>query len=192
MEYAVLSQTEFNDLYEMFKHLVYVLNKYAVEWVATDGTLLGAIRHGGFIPWDDDIDIAIKKTSYPLLKHLEYIVTNNNKYQLVRVGKYCKLKYEKVWIDIFLLDDDYSFPQKHFKNLSFIGDELKPIGKCKFYDIDINIPNKAILYLDRILPGWNETAVIYNHKVKQKTSLKLTQELRLPYPIQQSNPSIDV
>ena len=192
MEYAVLSQTEFNDLYEMFKHLVFVLDKYAVEWVATDGTLLGAIRNGGFIPWDDDIDIAIKKTSYSLLKHIEYILTQAYKYELVSVGKYCKLKYDKVWIDIFLLDDDYSFPQKHFENLSFIGDELKPIRKCKFYDIDINIPNKAEEYLDRILPGWSSTAVIYNHKVKKKISLKLTDELRLPYPIEKAHPSIDV
>ena len=167
MEYAVLSQNEVSKLYEMFKHLVFVLDKYAVEWVATDGTLLGAIRNGGFIPWDDDIDIAIKKTSYSLLKHIEYILTQAYKYELVSVGKYCKLKYD-------------------------IGDELKPIRKCKFYDIDINIPNKAEEYLDRILPGWSSTAVIYNHKVKKKISLKLTDELRLPYPIEKAHPSIDV
>ena len=182
--YKVLNKTEFNDLYDMFKHLVYVLNKYAVDWVATDGTLLGAVRSQGLIYWDDDIDIAIKKSSFFLLKHLEYILTKAYKYELVTVGKYCKLKYDKVWIDIFLLDDDYSFPQKHFKNLSFIGDELKPIRKCKFYDLDINIPNKAEEYLTRILPGWNETAIIYNHRVKKKISLKLTDELRLPYPIE--------
>jgi len=183
MDYAVLSQNEVSKLYEMFKHLVLVLNKYAVEWVATDGTLLGTIRNGGFIPYDDDIDIAIKKTSYPLLKHLEYIVTNGNEYKLVKVGKYCKLKCDDLWIDIFLLDDNYTFPQKHYENLSFECDELLPIRTCKFYDIDVNVPNKAEEYLDRILPGWNETAIIYNHKVKKKISLKLTDELRLPYPL---------
>tara|TARA_R110000787_G_scaffold248888_1_gene354487 strand:+ start:202 stop:762 length:561 start_codon:yes stop_codon:yes gene_type:complete len=183
MDYSILNDQEVNDLYDMFKHLVYVLNKYAVEWVATDGTLLGAVRHGGFIPWDDDIDIAIKKSSFFLLKHLEHILTKAHKYTLVKVGKYCKLKYNELWIDIFLLDADYSFPQKHFKNLSFIGDELKPIKKAMFYDIEINIPNKAEEYLDRILPGWNTTAIIYNHKVKKKISLDLTDELKLPYPL---------
>ena len=183
MDYSILNDQEVNDLYDMFKHLVYVLNKYAVEWVATDGTLLGAVRHGGFIPWDDDIDIAIKKSSFFLLKHLEYVLTKAHKYTLVKVGKYCKLKYNELWIDIFLLDADYSFPQKHFKNLSFIGDELKPIKKAMFYDIEINIPNKAEEYLDRILPGWNTTAIIYNHKVKKKISLDLTDELKLPYPL---------
>jgi len=179
-EYKVLSQNEVNDLYEMFNHLITLLNKNAIPWVATDGTLLGAIRNGGLIPWDDDIDIAIDKKHLPTLLWLKYQIEKGGLYEFVKVGKYMKLKKDNVWIDIFLLDD-WRFPQKHFKNLSFIVDEIYPIRQCMFGDIEINIPNKAEEYLDRILPDWNTTAVIYNHTMENKISLPLTYELRQPY-----------
>ena len=179
-EYKVLNQEEVNTLYEMFSHLVSILNKNAIKWTATDGTLLGVIRHGGFIPWDDDIDIAIDKKDIETLFWLKQQVEMRGKYKLVKVGKYCKLKKDNLWIDIFLLTD-WKFPQKHYSNLSFKNDELFPLRQEKFGDIVVNIPNKAEEYLTRILPGWLMTAVIYNHKVKKKKTLDLTDELRQAY-----------
>ncbi|MGI6675884.1 MAG: LicD family protein [Bacilli bacterium] len=54
-------------LLEMLKWLTEYLEGNGIRYYAVGGTLLGAIRHKGFIPWDDDVDIAIPRPDYDRL-----------------------------------------------------------------------------------------------------------------------------
>ena len=61
-------------LLQVFKFLKQFLSDHQLRYVACGGTVLGAVRHHGFIPWDDDIDFGTSRKDYEKLKRVS--ITN--------------------------------------------------------------------------------------------------------------------
>ena len=56
-----------NELLKILKDIVSFFEKHEIDYPLSGGSILGAIRHKGFIPWDDDIDINIPRKGYDKL-----------------------------------------------------------------------------------------------------------------------------
>lgn len=55
---------------EVLCEIALVCEKYNIPWYMAYGSLLGAVRHEGFVPWDDDIDICLLREDYQRLLEL--------------------------------------------------------------------------------------------------------------------------
>lgn len=49
---------------DLFAEFDRVCRKYGITYFASSGTMLGAVRHHGFIPWDDDMDVMMMRDEY--------------------------------------------------------------------------------------------------------------------------------
>lgn len=110
---------------DMLKQLVEIFNANDIRYYMIGGTILGAVRHKGYIPWDDDIDLAVPRDDYDRFleiakdvlpdrltlrtyyddsyHHYYFARVVDTRYKILRQGS-LKEREEELWIDLFPLD----------------------------------------------------------------------------------------
>ena len=67
-------------LLEMLTELDRICRSNGIDYTLSGGTMLGAIRHGGFIPWDDDVDVSMLRKDYDKLREICKTRLDSDKY----------------------------------------------------------------------------------------------------------------
>lgn len=65
---------------ELLDEFVRICDKHGLNYYLVYGSLLGAVRHSGFIPWDDDIDVAMLRSDYDKFRRICDIELKNDYY----------------------------------------------------------------------------------------------------------------
>lgn len=125
----------------ILKYIKQICEEEGLRYFLGYGTLLGAIRHQGFIPWDDDIDICMPRADY--FKFLNVLKNKNNSFYLglectecadyyydfakvvdtrtsVLENRMSKIENLGVWVDVFPIDGVPERYGRHIRKINLI------------------------------------------------------------------------
>lgn len=161
----------FEKLDILFKKWIEFTNQNNIEWWATDGTLLGAIRQNGYITYDDDIDVGITFETYlSLLNKRRELHRQGFKLSKATIGlRFHKIGETVPFLDVVVYDlnpsnetemkmcapivngektflsTNVTFPKESFK-----VEDLYPLKEHQFESYTIKIPKNSEDILRRI------------------------------------------
>ncbi len=166
-------------IYQLAKDVTEAFSKYNIPIFAIGGTLLGIVRHKGFISHDDDLDFGITE---------DHILGLEMAFEELRKLGYIAKTYEDAWIgwkierwfdppcvhnidrilccDIFFLkktDNQYEFA-KGWPKYTITEQEIFPLQKGPFGILNLPVPNDYKSLLNkRFKTNWPYQMRKYNH-----------------------------
>ena len=152
-----------------------------IQYTLSCGTLLGAVRHGGFIPWDDDIDIQLLRNEYNRFTELWNSAPMSHPYELINIESGNNMGYPfgkihdprtityisglertGVFIDVFPVDyvidmDDYN--KRHGQILELYKKRVKRFAWMSAKASDVTIMQKISAFIHKPKQSYNDIAV---------------------------------
>ena len=163
-------QQHLNDTQRYILHVLRevtrVLDELNIPYFMQGGTMLGAIRHKGFIPWDDDVDLGIPRVDYERLlrevsaklpenlqlrtyddetdHHYYFARIVDTRYQIRRMGS-LEERLENIWVDLFPLDGmPNGFVSRQWHKFRLLMTRLKFHLSC-FEKVNIKRPGRPLI-----------------------------------------------
>jgi GR25 family glycosyltransferase involved in LPS biosynthesis len=191
----IWTENNYNETKDLVSYVEKFLSNLNIVFFLINSTLLGLVRHKGFIPWNDEITIAINKKYFPILiNEKQTLIENGYDIYFDKLSSSIKIFYKnkskiknKNWswpyIQIFGYTENDSentliINQDDFK-VVFDKNDIFPLKTNLFENIPLSIPNNSDAVLNKIYEkDWENMCYsssynhIDNHDIKKKYKIK--------------------
>lgn len=183
-----ITPKEAKQLYTLIRDTHDAFTKKGIEYWITGGTLLGAVRHSGLIPWDDDADICVMRKDVPKLKLIVkymknkgYTLEQNLDSKCKRARNSCDWTISRsdgtgLMMDIFIMkkkgsrityaNPEWENAENGGVNCAFSYKNVFPLVPKLFGNFYVYVPNNSIQHLNVCYgDDWNShSQVLFNHR----------------------------
>lgn len=182
---------------KIIKQLVSYCTELGVDLVLHAGSLIGGIRHGEIMPWDDDIDFAvhhlqiqqlitkIQEEDILQIKEVTFKKTNSVFYKCwmkeegeITEGFEHRFPFVDLWLFYDKEEEGYVIHKEGHRYPKHI---CMPFKKMYFEGSEVQVPNDSLATLDLQYPGWREYIEIYAwcHRLKKYAFKKMKLRIRV-------------